>query len=128
LSGGNYTVDSLRYISFINFPGNEIKKIYWTCHVARMAHSIDAYIFCLVIVRKRGRDRLEDPRLELCVIIQWTFRKWNGVKYWIEVVQCRSKYRKHLNAVMNNNDCIKWGYFWTKWETASFSMRTAACR
>jgi len=48
--------------------------------------------FCLGILSER--DHLEDPRLEEWLILKWSFRKWKGHKFWIEVVQGRNRKRK----------------------------------
>jgi len=80
-----------------------------TCHVTQ---SVDAFSFLFAIVREG--DNLGYPCLEAWLILKWIFRKWNGVKYWIEIVQCRSRQRNILNAVMNRKCCIMWGLFLDK--------------
>jgi len=38
----------------------------------------------------REIDHLEDPHLEVWIILKRIFRKWNGFMYWIEFVQSRT--------------------------------------
>jgi len=68
--------------------------------------------FCLAIVRET--DHLQDPRLEGRIIFKLIFRIWNGDKYWIEVVQGRSRQRNILIAVMKSKGCINWIIFLDK--------------
>jgi len=63
--------------------------------------------FCLGIIREK--DHLEVPHIEEWIILKWSFRKWNGVKYWIEVFKGRGRRRKLVNAVMNSKCCIMCG-------------------
>jgi len=69
-----------------------------------MVQSIDVYSFCLGIVRER--DHLEDRLLEVWLILNWIFRKWNGFMYLIEFFQGSSRKRKLLNVVMNSKGCL----------------------
>jgi len=49
----------------------------------------------------REGDHLGCPCLEVWLIIKWIFRKCNRVKYWIEIVQGRSRQRELLNVIMD---------------------------
>jgi hypothetical protein len=47
------------------------------------------------------RDHLEDAGVDGRIILKWIFRKWNGGTDWIDLVQCRDKWRSLVNAVIN---------------------------
>jgi hypothetical protein len=50
----------------------------------------------------RERDHLENPGIDRRVILKWIFRKWDGGKDWIDVVQKnRDGWQALVNAVMN---------------------------
>jgi hypothetical protein len=51
------------------------RKMRWAGHVARMEERRGVY---RVLVGKPGeRDHLEDPGVDVRIIIGWIFRKWN---------------------------------------------------
>ena len=47
------------------------------------------------------RDRLEDPGIDVRIILRWIFRKWVGGMNWIGLAQDRDRWRSLVNAVMN---------------------------
>ena len=49
-----------------------------------------------------GTDHLEDPGLDVRIILRWKFSKWDGGGMdWIDLAQERERWRALLNAVMN---------------------------
>jgi len=47
------------------------------------------------------RDHLEEPGVDVRIILSWIFRKWVGAMDWIDVAQERDRWRAVVNAVMN---------------------------
>ena len=51
----------------------------------------------------RERDHLEDPRVDGMIILRLVFRKWYvGIMDWIDLAQCKDRWRALVNAVMNS--------------------------
>jgi hypothetical protein len=49
----------------------------------------------------RGRDHLENPDVDVRIILRCIFRKWDvGGMVWIELAQDRDRWRALVNAVM----------------------------
>ena len=49
----------------------------------------------------RERDHLRDPGVDGGIILRWTFMKWGGSMYWIEVAQDRGRLKVLVNMLMN---------------------------
>jgi hypothetical protein len=49
----------------------------------------------------RERGNLEDPGIDGRIILRWIFRKWNGGKDLIYLIQNSDKWPALVNAVMN---------------------------
>jgi hypothetical protein len=49
----------------------------------------------------REGDHLGDPGVDGRIILKWIFKTWHGVMDWIELAQCRDRWRVLVNAVMN---------------------------
>jgi hypothetical protein len=49
----------------------------------------------------RERDHLEDPGIDVRIILRLVFRKWVGGMNWIGLAQDRDRWRSLVNAVMN---------------------------
>ena len=47
-----------------------------------------------------GRDHLEDPGVNLRIILKWIFMKLDGGVEWIGLVQDRKRWRAVVNGVM----------------------------
>jgi len=47
------------------------------------------------------RVHLVDPVVDERIVLQWVFKKWDGVKDWIGVDQDRDRWRALVNVVMN---------------------------
>ena len=44
---------------------------------------------------------MEDPGIDVRIILRWIFRKWVGVMNWIGLAQDRDRWRSLVNVVMN---------------------------
>jgi hypothetical protein len=44
---------------------------------------------------------LEDPDIDGRIILKWICEKWDGIMYWIDLVQDRDRWRALVNAGMN---------------------------
>jgi hypothetical protein len=49
----------------------------------------------------RERDHLEDPGVELRIILKWIFKKWDAGMDWTDLAQSRDRWRALVNAVMD---------------------------
>jgi hypothetical protein len=49
----------------------------------------------------RERDHLEDPDVDVTIILKCTFKKWDGGMDWIDLAQDTDRWRALVNAVMN---------------------------
>jgi hypothetical protein len=49
----------------------------------------------------RERDRLEDPGVDVGIILKWIFTQWDGGVDRIGVAQDRHRWRALVNAVMD---------------------------
>jgi hypothetical protein len=46
-------------------------------------------------------DHLEDPGVDVRIILKWTCEGWMGGMDWINLAQDRDRWRALVNAVMN---------------------------
>ena len=53
------------------------------------------------MINLRERDHMEEPGVDLSIILSWISRKWNGGMDWIDLAQDRDRWRALVNAVMN---------------------------
>jgi len=71
----------------------------WTGHVARMGKG---YVYTgLWWGNLRERCHLENPCVDGRIILRWIFRKWDGGRDLIDLVQDRDRWRALVNGVMN---------------------------
>jgi hypothetical protein len=49
----------------------------------------------------REKYHLKDPGVDGRIILKWIFEKWDGGMDWIDLFQCRDRWRAVVNAVMN---------------------------
>ena len=54
-----------------------------------------------VLVRKPGRDHLEDPGIDGSIILRWIFGRWDGCMDWIDLAQEGDRWPARVDAVMN---------------------------
>ena len=48
----------------------------------------------------RERNHLEDPGVDVIIILLWIFRKWDGKMDWIDLAQDRDRWRALVKVVM----------------------------
>jgi hypothetical protein len=48
----------------------------------------------------RGGEQLEDPGVDLRIILRWVFMNMDGGVEWIYLAQDRNRWRAVINAVM----------------------------
>ena len=44
---------------------------------------------------------MEDPGIDVRIILEWIFRKWDGAVDWIDLAQDRGRWWAVVEAVMN---------------------------
>jgi hypothetical protein len=49
----------------------------------------------------RERDHLEKQNIDGGIILEWSFRKWDGGMGWIDLALDRDRWLGLINAVMN---------------------------
>jgi hypothetical protein len=49
----------------------------------------------------REGDHLEDPGVDVRIILKQIFKKWDGGMDWIDMAKDRNRWRAVVNAVMN---------------------------
>jgi hypothetical protein len=54
-----------------------------------------------LVGKPEGKRRLEDPDIDLRIILRRIFRKWDPGTDWIDLAQDRDRWRALMNAVMN---------------------------
>jgi hypothetical protein len=67
------------------------------CHVRRTKRGA----YRVLVGRPDGKSHLEDPGIDGRVILEWIFKKWDGIMDWIGLAQDRYRWRAVVNAVMN---------------------------
>jgi hypothetical protein len=55
------------------------RRMGWAGHVARMGERIGVYRGLRRGRDLRDRDHLEDPGVDVIIILRWIFRKWDSV-------------------------------------------------
>ena len=64
-------------------------------HVARIRERRGAYR--VLVGNLRARDNLENPGVDVRIVLKWMFRKWD----WIDLSQYWDRWRSLVNVVMN---------------------------
>jgi hypothetical protein len=49
----------------------------------------------------REGDHLEDPCVDVRIILKWIFKKWNGGMDWTDLAQDRDRWLAAVNDVIN---------------------------
>ena len=58
-------------------------------------------VYRVLVENPERRDKLEDPGVDVRIILKWIFRKWDGDMDWIDLAQDRDRWWALMNAVMN---------------------------
>jgi hypothetical protein len=69
-------------------------------HIAHVRERTGAY---RVLIRKPEgkREHLEDPSIDVRIMLKWIFKKRDGSMKYIAVAQERDRWRVLVNALMN---------------------------
>jgi hypothetical protein len=77
----------------------KLRGVWWAGHVERSVRG-DAYteVWCCILMET---DKLEDPGVDVKIILRWIYSKWDVGMDWIEVAQdrYRQQTRRYLHQM-----------------------------